>query len=105
MNTNFDQSSKIKWKEVPRWVQITWIIAIVNFLSFMAGDFYLSGSAPAGKKENGKYYLGEHGHYTEVSEKVFEYSEIHASSMWVTHAAAIISAGIFFVRRKTPPTL
>jgi hypothetical protein len=103
MNANFNQSSKIKWKETPKWLRVIWIVAIVNFFSFFFISLYLGGSASIGKQENGKFYLGEHGRYTEVSENVFEYSEIHGKSIWITHPAALFSAAIFIFRRRTSP--
>jgi hypothetical protein len=62
------------------------------------------GDALNGKKEGGRYFLMSHGHYTEVSERFFEYSSIHASSVWITHPAAIFGGMWYFFRRKTTPT-
>ncbi len=71
---------------MPKWLVLIGLIALVNFSSFIAIDLYLGGSALNGKQENGKFYLSEHGRYTEVSETIFEYSKFHAYSMFATHA-------------------
>ena len=41
--------------------------------------------------EGNHYYLGEGGHYTEVSRKVFTYSQNHLRLLFVTHA---LGAGV-----------
>lgn len=67
------------------------IIGIVNFLSFVAIAFSLGGDALNGYASDGRYFLGEHGRYTEVSEAVFQYSQWHARSLFITHPAAILA--------------
>jgi len=59
-------------------------IIAINFLVFMLAALYLGGDALGGKEEHGKYFLESHGHFTEVSEKVFRYSKVHARSVEVT---------------------
>jgi hypothetical protein len=98
MNTN--NQPQLKSDETPKWLLVIGIIALVNFFSFVAIDLYLGGSALNGKQENGKFYLGEHGRYTEVSERVFEYSKIHTYSMFATHALIFLSGGMYYFREK-----
>lgn len=43
-----------------------------------------------GKIEGGHYYLGEHGHFTEVSRQVYTYSRNHAQFMILTHGLAFV---------------
>lgn len=51
-----------------------WVIAVVLGSNWVATGIIFSmqgGFADIGKAENGHYYLGEHGHYTEVPEATF----------------------------------
>ncbi|MES2264816.1 MAG: hypothetical protein V4724_40485 [Pseudomonadota bacterium] len=53
-------------------------ITIINFFSFVTGIFYFGGDALNGKKENGKFFLANHGKFIEVTERIFNYSACHA---------------------------
>jgi hypothetical protein len=74
------------------------VIGILNFASFFIIALSLGGDAVNGKREVGKYYLCEHGHYTEVSQAVFKYSKLHVYSVWITHPLALL--GGFFLNRE-----
>ncbi len=52
-------------------------LAFLNFFVFMVHTSLVGGSPGNGKIENGKFYLGEHGHYTEVSRSTFERDKIY----------------------------
>ena len=52
----------------------------LNFIAFIAGYVRLGGDALSGKFEDGRYFLGNHGVFTEVSHATFVYSTIHAYS-------------------------
>jgi len=71
------------------------VIGIVNFASFGIIAGVIGGDAVNGKTAGGRYYVSEHGHDTEVSRSVFEYSRFHAHSVWVTHPLAMV--GIFLL--------
>lgn len=47
------------------------------------------GDALNGKVEDGHYYLASHGRYTEVSQRFFEYSRIHALSAFIAIPLAL----------------
>jgi hypothetical protein len=102
MNKN---SNQLMWKDTPNWLKIIVIVALLNFFSFIFVSIYLGGDALNGKESDGHFYLNSHGHYTEVSEKVFRYSEIHGYSMWATHSLAIFCGGFFILSRKKLPAL
>ena len=55
-------------------------LAVVNFFAFMIHDALIGGSAGIGRVENGKYYVGSHGRYTEVSRAAFRFSWWHEPS-------------------------
>jgi hypothetical protein len=67
-------------------------LAIVNWVVFVVIALSIGGDALNGKIEAGHYYLREHGRYTEVSAAVFQYSRIHALSLFVTHPLAMVAA-------------
>ena len=83
----------------PFWLLVVWVVAILNFASFAGIAMKNGGDAINGKQEDGKYYLGDHGNYTEVSKAFFQYSRVHAILVWITHPVAILGA-IWFVTRK-----
>jgi len=55
------------------------IIWIINFLLFFILAVYLGGDALGGGVINGHYFLSNHGRLTEVSHRVFVYSEVHSA--------------------------
>jgi hypothetical protein len=71
------------------------ILGLLNFALFMIGTAYLGGDAGNGKIDAGHYFLADHGRLTEVSKSVFQYSKLHAASLFFTHPVAIIS-GILY---------
>jgi len=73
-----------------RWEKIVFGVAIINFATFVMISLWLGGDALNGKVENGHYFLNSHGTYTEVTRSVFEYSKIHATSLFVTHPLALL---------------
>lgn len=54
------------------------VAAMINFYSFIFVDVLIGGDALNGRIVGGRYFLGSHGSYTEVSHRVFIYSECHA---------------------------
>jgi hypothetical protein len=54
---------------------IAWAINLVLFFILTA---YLGGDAINGKIIDGRYFLASHGRLTEVSHRVFVYSEVHS---------------------------
>ena len=57
------------------------LIAGINLLIFGALSIILGGDASMGKIEEGRYFLGLRGHYTEVSEAIYTYSKVHGSTV------------------------
>ena len=62
----------------------------INFLVFFAVALYLGGDALSGKEEHGRYFLGSHGRYTEVSAQVFQYSKVHGRLVEATIPLAVL---------------
>ncbi len=61
-------------------------LPILNIGAFIAVAAYLGGDAVNGRIQDGHYFLFSHGKYTEVSEAVFNFSRIHAYSVFLTVA-------------------
>ena len=55
-------------------------LAMLNCFAFMIHDALIGGSAGIGRVEDGKYYVGSHGRYTEVSRAAFRFSWWHEAS-------------------------
>jgi hypothetical protein len=77
------------------------LIAMLNFFAFWYGALILGGDAGNGKEDGGRFFVGMHGKYTEVTEGVYRYSRFHGLSLWVTHPLAMV-AGLISLRRKDP---
>src|SRR5205807_853436 len=87
-----DIEERARGGPIPAWlVYAIGVLAVVNFLSFFASSFYLGGDAINGHQAAGHYFLADHGHMTEVSRTVFEYSRWHALSLLVTHPLAMLT--------------
>jgi hypothetical protein len=78
-------------------------VAWVNFTVFWIVALILGGDAINGKVEDGRYYLGSHGRYTQVSADVYVYSRIHTISIFITHPLGIFGGGglVAYAARKT----
>jgi hypothetical protein len=64
-------------------------LAIVNFITFSVVSSRLGGTAMNGYAQDGRYFIGSHGAYTEVSAEAWERSRLHGRSVGITHTAAI----------------
>lgn len=79
-------------------LQFLFFLGVINFAVFWIIGVYLGGDALGGKAVDGRYFLGNRGHLTEVSRAVFTYSQWHARSVFVTFPIAILSK--WFLRRE-----
>jgi hypothetical protein len=66
---------------------LNWIVAValLNFFAFLFVSSKIGGTAVNGYVANGKYFVGEHGVYTEVSRGIWFYSYAHATCVLITH--------------------
>lgn len=74
------------------------IVTLTNFIVFTVIALYLGGTAMNGRISEGHFYLGQYGHYLEVSRHVFIYSQWHGYSVFVTFVLSFIAA--FFMRSR-----
>jgi hypothetical protein len=96
-------SNSLAWRDVPTWLRITFLVALLNFAGFVTIATINGGDALNGKEEGGRYYLASHGRRTEVSHAFYCYSKVHAASLFITHPAAIIG-GFWLSSRKSRPS-
>ena len=97
---DFKERTRGGW--IPPWLLYTiGIAALINFLSFVTIVEFLGGDAVMGHQAAGHYFLGNHGHMTEVSRTVFEYSLWHALSVVVTAPLAMLAWWLALQKRAT----
>lgn len=88
--------------EDPRWFQILFATALINFFAFWVIGLVNGGSAIGGKIEGDKYFVVNHGKYTQVSKTFFYYSRVHTISVFITHPLAIGCAfWLHMMKRKS----
>jgi|SRR5581483_9131206 len=92
----------LKWRDTPVWLRVIWFGALTNFAVFWVVAVLKGGDAINGKVQDGRFFVGSHGNYTEVSKEFFDYSRAHSESLWITHPLALISLFWFLSRRKEP---
>lgn len=78
------------------------LVGMLNFAAFMVATMILGGDAVNGKADGQRYYVGNHGRYTEVSQSTFEYSRWHTYSIWITHPLMFVGGGILIRLKKRP---
>ena len=89
---------------IPAWLAYgIGVAALVNFFSFTILSLYLGGDALQGRQAAGHYFLALHSHgpVTEVSRTIFEYSQWHVLSLFVTIPLAILAGWLAFRKRAT----
>jgi hypothetical protein len=81
---------------------ILFAIAIMNFLAFSVHTRSLGGSAGNGKRVDGRYYVGAHGRYTEVTERQWREARAHEVAVFVTHPLGLQVGGplLFYSQRR-----
>jgi hypothetical protein len=81
-------------------------VAWINFSVFWIVALIIGGDAINGKAEDGSFYLGSHGRYTQVSQDIYIYSRTHAISVFITHPVGIFGGGALFAygARRQPKT-
>jgi len=71
--------------------QIFVCLAFVNCFVFMIHAGLIGGSPGNGKIENAKHYIGEHGHYTEVSGSTFSLDNLYEFITVIVFLVALLA--------------
>ena len=61
------------------------LLALANFLTFVTESDRLGGTARNGYQRDGKFFVGERGRYTEVSEAAWRRSLLQTNTLLATH--------------------
>jgi len=77
-------------------------IGIINFFWVVAESMAFAGDALNGYQQDGHYFLGSHGSYTEVSRAVWEWSRVHTGSLLITHPLAMAAMAYVLFRFVFP---
>jgi len=86
-----------------RVLSIVRTVGIANFALFYAAVLWLGGDAFNGNAEGGRFLLGSHGKFVEVTRAVWIYSYAHVLANFVTFPLAFIAAAITGYRRLLSP--
>ena len=89
-----------KWRDMPRWLQILVVFAMINFVFYMLVSMARGGDAWSGHIADGKYFVARGRHYTEVSRGFWRYSYYHTILLWLTHLATIVAGSLYFSTRR-----
>jgi hypothetical protein len=69
------------------------VLWLVNFGAYLIIATLIGGDAINGHAGLGRYYLAMHGHLTQVSRSVYEYSRWHTYFLW-SHTAIVMVMSI-----------
>ena len=107
--------AKKYWLRVERFCVAICLGLVANWFAFAIITTYLGGEAWSGHIEDGHYFLGSHGRYTETSRPVWEYTRMHRTFSMITIPLipiSLLTAGIvrdyrngggLFLRPPSPP--
>lgn len=76
-------------------------LIIGNFILFVALTFALGGDAINGRRAAGRYFLGSHGRFTEVSQATYVYSFAH-TLLTILSIVIFVAATLLLRRKRTP---
>jgi len=78
------------------------VVGFLNFLWFVAESQALGGDALNGYARDGRWFVGSHGTYTEVTRDAWEWSLAHGRSMLFTHVLGMLGLGYVVIRHVIP---
>jgi len=89
------------WKKVS--AKVFWVLVALapfNFLLYVIIAESIGGDAINGKVDVGRYYLGRHGGYREVSHAVFTYSKLHTYVLWAHYLLFFITGAVLEIKER-----
>jgi hypothetical protein len=69
-------------------------LAVFNFIAYSMLSSRIGGTAMNGYTQDGVYFVGSHGAYTEVPEEIWERNRLHGRSVGISYVLAIGSVVI-----------
>jgi hypothetical protein len=85
------------------WLATFFLTCWLNMTVFFLTSALIGGTAQNGKSENGKFYVGEHSRYTEVSKTMYEFSSAHFFFTIITFVPTLLA--VLISRKKMPNSL
>jgi hypothetical protein len=85
------------------WLATFFFTCLLNMVVFFLTSVLIGGTAQNGKLENGKFYVGEHSRYTEVSKTMYEFSRTHFLFTIITFLPTLLA--VLILRKKMPNSL
>jgi hypothetical protein len=90
--------------------ELLFAIGILNFFFLFIVDILIGGSAFNGKIDGERYFVSEHGVYTEVSFIIYVFSMVQTVSIFFTHPLAMIAGAAYAIsggwnRARRPRTI
>jgi hypothetical protein len=82
------------------WLATFFLTCWLNMVMFFLTSALIGGTAQNGKLENGKFYVGEHSRYTEVSKTMYEFSSTHFFFTIITFVPTLLA--VLISRKKMP---
>jgi hypothetical protein len=76
------------------------LAVVLNLVSWLGFTVTQGGDALNGKIEDGRYYLGSHGHYTEVSVGKYQFSRCQTVSNMIILPIVIGGSLLWEYRRR-----
>lgn len=74
------------------------LIAFANFMWYLVEADRMGGIASTERNTADRYYVNDHGQYTEVSRSDWQHNYWHFWSMMLTHGLGFIGAGYLLKR-------
>jgi hypothetical protein len=77
--------------------KLTTVVAVlwfVNFGAYLIIATLIGGDAINGHVASGRYYLAMHGHLTQVSRSMYEYSRWHTYLLWF-HTGVVVVMSVW----------
>ncbi|MBX9628659.1 MAG: hypothetical protein K2X82_32985 [Gemmataceae bacterium] len=80
------------------------VVALANFAAFFVHTYAIGGDPWNGKREGGRFYVGDHGRYTEVTERRWRLAEVHTVAFLATHGLCVlVGAPLAIYARRADP--
>ncbi len=93
--------SQIVRRKLLNWIPVVIFFGVLlNFFLFFVTSIFLGGTAELGYIADGKYFLGDHGYYVEVSKMVFIFSEIYTKFTMAIFPLAFIAFPFMFLNKQ-----
>ena len=92
--------TKRDWLRVERCLWVFSFALIANWVIALLVQAWLGGDGWNGYTAEGRYFLANHGRYTETTYAVFQYTRLHSALTWGTIPLIVASSVIAALLRE-----